>query len=109
MDRREFLKQSGLGLAAGATAFGAGRPVAIDVSKDAVAQSAPVQWALGELKKVVTLRDDAPFRISIGGAHLVAAAVPEAFTIIPAANKLNVRAYDPLGLVYAINELDQSE
>jgi len=55
MDRREFLKVSGLGLA-GVPALGAGREVSLDVAKDPVIQSEPVQWALGEFKKVVTVR-----------------------------------------------------
>ena len=101
MDRREFLKWSGLGLA-GAPAFGARPAVAIDVAKDPVAQSAPVEWAVGELKKVVTVRDDAPLRIAISGRLRIA---PEAYLITPAANRLAVQAGDARGLVYAITEL----
>src|SRR5215471_1714900 len=105
MDRREFLKWSGLGLA-GAAVRGAARPVAIEVGKDAVAQSAPVQWALGELKKVVTVRDDAPFRIGISGVPEGAGGpAAEAFGLIPSRNMLVVRASDARGLVYGITEL----
>src|SRR5437763_204264 len=105
MDRREFLKWSGLGLA-GATARGAGRPVAIEVGKDSVAQSAPVQWAIGELKKVVTVRADAPLRIGVMGVPEGAGgAAAESFGLIPGGNMLVVRATDPRGLVYGITEL----
>src|SRR5438105_4331179 len=98
MDRREFLKQTGLGLAGGAAVFGAERLVAIEVGKDAVAQSAPVQWALGELRKVVTVREDAPYRIGITGVPEAAGAgVVESFAIIPSTNRLTLRASDPRG------------
>ena len=105
MDRREFLKWSGLGLAA-RSSFGAPREVAIDLGKDKVAQSAPVAWAIGELKKVVTVRENAPVRISVNGD---AAGAPESYTITPAANGLVLKAGDSRGLVYAITELSRRD
>src|SRR5689334_358962 len=105
MDRRDFLKWSGLGLA-GVPAWGAGRAVALEVSKDAVAQSAPVQWAIEELKKVVTVRADAPQKIGIMGVPEAAGlGVGESFGIIPGGNRLVVRGTDARGLVYGIAEL----
>jgi hypothetical protein len=104
MKRREFLKYSGIGLA-GVPALGAGREVSLEIGKDAVAQSVPVQWALGELKKVVVVRDGAPFKITIGAAHRTAGAILESYSMVPAANRLDVRAYDTRGMVYAITEL----
>src|SRR4051812_27101379 len=98
MDRREFLKSTGAAALTAATAQGAGRPVAIEIGKDAVAQSAPVQWALGELKKAVTVRDDAPFRIGITGVpEAGGAGVVESFAMIPSANRLTLRASDARG------------
>jgi hypothetical protein len=100
MKRREFLKYSGLSLA-GAPAFGAGRPLAIELSKDTVVQSAPVEWAIAELKKVVTVRDDAPYRITISQT----AGARESLSIVPSPNGLRVQGSDARGLVYAITEV----
>src|SRR5947208_1382964 len=105
MERREFLKRSGLALAGGA-ASGLGspvtRPVAIEAAKDPIVQSAPVQWALAEFAKSVTVAADAPFRISIG-QHVPAA--PESFAITPSSGGLGVTAGDTRGMVYALLEL----
>src|SRR5690242_11828151 len=106
MDRREFLKWSGVGLA-GVPALGAGREVSLEVAKDPVAQSAAVQWAIAELRKAVTVRDSAPFKVSLSAAHITAGAKAESYSFVPAANRLDVRAYDPRGMVYAITELAQ--
>src|ERR1051326_6709355 len=105
MDRRDFLKWSGLGLV-GVPAWGAGRAVALEVGKDSVAQSAPVQWAIEELKKVVTVGADAPQKIGIMGVPEAAGlGVGESFGIIPGGNMLVVRGTDARGLVYGIAEL----
>ena len=90
---------------AGVPALGAVREVSLEVAKDPVSQSAPIAWAVGELKKVVAVRDDAPFCISIAAAHLTAGAVPESYSIVPGSNRLDVRAYDVRGMVYAITEV----
>jgi hypothetical protein len=105
MDRREFLKWSGMGLA-GVPALGAGREVSLDIAKDPVTQSAPVQWAIEELKKSVTVRNGAPFRIAIG-QHTPMVQVPEAYSMAPLSGGLRVQAGDARGLVYAITDLAQ--
>src|SRR5689334_4475778 len=102
MDRREFLKWSGLGLA-GVPALGAGREVSLEVAKDPVTQSAPVQWAIAELKKVVTVREGAPMRVTLVRAPLAT----EAYRMAPVSGGLRVEAGDVRGMVYALNELAQ--
>jgi hypothetical protein len=101
MDRRDFLKWSGLGLA-GVPALGAGREVSLEVPKDPVTQSAPVQWAIGEFKKVVTVRDGAPTRVSLTRTD---GTLPEAYGFDTARNVLAVMYNDVRGLTYAITEL----
>src|SRR5205085_12252620 len=60
------------------------------------------------LKKVLTVRDDAPFRIAITGVPEAAGAgVAESFALIPSANHLTLRASDARGLVYAITDVAQ--
>ena len=105
MDRRDFLKWSGIGLA-GVPALGAGREISLEVSKDAVAQSAPVQWVISELKKVLTVREGAPFRVGIMGVPEAAGlGVGESYGLIPGGNMLVVRGADARGLVYGVTDL----
>src|SRR4051812_3108809 len=85
MDRREFLKQGGLVAVAGGSALGAGQSVALVVKRDAVTSSAPVRWALDELRRAVTVRDDAAFRIEVASERGVA----ESFSIRPIAGGLS--------------------
>src|SRR5262245_29701568 len=106
MDRRDFLKWSGLGLAA-KPSLSAPREVALEIGKDPIAQSAPVQWAIGELKKEVTVRDDAPVRVSISGEPGPKFESVEAYQIVPSENRLALYAHDVRGMVYAITELAQ--
>jgi len=96
------LKWSGLGLA-GVPALGAGREVSLEVAKDPVTQSAPVQWAIAELKKVVTVREGAPMRVTLVRAPLAT----EAYRMAPVSGGLRVEAGDVRGMVYALNELAQ--
>jgi hypothetical protein len=103
MDRREFLKWSGLGLA-GVPALGAAREVSLDVSKDPITRrfSPQIDWAVGELRKVVAVRDNAALRVRIGWATDTHA---EGFDISPVAGGLNIMAGGALGFIYAIDEL----
>src|SRR5215468_2846476 len=104
MDRRDFLKVSGLGIT-GLPAIAAPREVALEIGKDSIAQSAPVQWAISELKKVVTVREGAPMRVGIMGVPEAAGGpAAESFGIIPGGNMTVVRGTDARGLVYGILE-----
>lgn len=103
MDRREFLKQGGLVAIAGSGALSAAQSVALVVKRDAVTSSAPVRWALDELRRGVTVRDDAAFRIEVASDRGAA----ESFSIRPNANGLSVAGADAAGMVYAILELAQ--
>jgi hypothetical protein len=103
MDRREFLKQGGLVAIAGSGALGAAQSVAVVVRRNSVTSSAPVAWALDELRRSVAVRDDAPFRIEVAKQPGSA----ESFAIRPMANGLSAAAPDATGMVYAILELAQ--
>src|SRR5262249_51366907 len=105
MKRREFLKYSGVGLAA-MPSLGAGREVSLEIGKDTIAQSTPVQWAIGELRKAVTIREGAAFRVTLAGL-VPTVPMAEAYHIVPAAGGLRVEAGDVRGLVYGILELAQ--
>jgi hypothetical protein len=104
MDRRDFLKQGSLAALATAGATAAVPAVRMMVKRDEVTSSAPVQWALGELRGRVTVRDDAPFKIEVAR---VAKGTAQSFSITPAANGLVVTAPDSAGMVYALLELAQ--
>jgi hypothetical protein len=104
MERREFLKWSGLGLA-GVPALGAGQQevaLKMDIFRVVRLPHEPMDWAVGELKKVVTIRDDARFKIHVG---FVTDTHGEAFEITPTADGLLVSAGGTLGCVYALTEL----
>jgi hypothetical protein len=105
MDRRDFLKHTGLaagwGLCSDAI-LAAGQAVTIAV-KPGVATPA-VEWALGELRKRVTLRDDSGFRLRFGR---VPSGHSESFAILPSSNGLDISAAGERGFVYAILELAQ--
>ncbi len=104
MDRRDFLKHTGWGALTAAGAGAAAPAVSLAVAHDAVTASAPVQWALGELRARVDVRDGAPLRIAIAGKP---GGAKESFAIRPAAHGLSVTAPDPAGMVYALLELAQ--
>src|SRR5258707_1321193 len=99
MDRRQFLKHTGLaaglGLPAG-KALAAGQAVTLAIN--AAAATPAVEWALGELRKRVTLRDEGGFRVWI---DRVPTGPAESFSLRPANNGLDVQAPDERGLVYA--------
>jgi hypothetical protein len=110
MKRREFLKYSGIGLA-GVPALGAGHEVSLELSKIDGPPPPAIQWAITELKKVVTVRDNAPFRISLGGwmqrPVRVPGPTPGSFSIQPTANGITIAGTDARSAVYAILELAQ--
>src|SRR5437762_2833093 len=104
MDRREFLKHTGVAALTAAGARGAGQALKLVVEPGAVTSSAPVQWALAEFRKQANVREDAAFTVVVRGD---AAAKPESFSITPAKASVVVRAGDARGMVYALLELAQ--
>ncbi|HEY1494519.1 MAG TPA: hypothetical protein VGF49_08240, partial [Candidatus Solibacter sp.] len=105
MERREFLKGAGLALAGGA-GWSADRAIALAINAGPVTGAAPVQWAIGELGKAIPIRDDAKFRVTLGGPESARLPeIPESFQFIPGTDTLSVWARDPRGMVYALLEL----
>jgi hypothetical protein len=110
MKRREFLKYSGMGLAA-VPSLGATREVSLELSKNDGPPPPPVEWAISELKKTVTVREGAPFRIVIQGWGERPVRVPgqprESFSIRPESNGITVIGNGTRAVVYAITDLAQ--
>uniref|UniRef100_Q021F1 Uncharacterized protein n=1 Tax=Solibacter usitatus (strain Ellin6076) TaxID=234267 RepID=Q021F1_SOLUE len=105
MERRDFLKGAGLALASG-PAWNADRAIALSVNAGPVTSAAPVEWAIGELRKAIPIRDDAKFRVHLGGPESAKLPeTPESFQFVPGLNTLSVWARDPRGMVYALLEL----
>jgi hypothetical protein len=104
MDRRDFLRYSGLAALSNTKAPAAPPAIALDVERSDATQSRPVQWALSEFREHVPVSDSAPFRISIATGGPEAA---ESFSIAPRSGGIDVRSRTPRGLVYAILDLAQ--
>ncbi|MBS1858708.1 MAG: hypothetical protein JST11_25280 [Acidobacteria bacterium] len=102
MDRRDFLKQTGFGALAATGAKAAAPAVSLAVARDAVTASAPVEWALGELRARVNVREGTPLRIEVAGR---AGGAAQSFALRPAAGGVSVTAPDAAGMVYALLEL----
>jgi hypothetical protein len=102
MDRRDFLKWSGLGLA-GVPALGAKPTITLAVNGPDVTPA--VEWALGELRSRVDLSDSGAFRVWIGDNGGAQGLAPEAYTITPVRGGIDVMARDQRGHIYAITEL----
>jgi hypothetical protein len=119
VNRREFLKQTSLaaGIAAGGgSAMGANRSVSILVDPaDRVASSAPVKWAIGQLRaalgaKGVAVRPSAEFGVVFSGAlRANVPNEPDSFVLTPAVIDgkpvSQASSGDVRGLVYAALEL----
>src|SRR6185312_2574163 len=122
MDRRDFLKQSGLaaGIGLSSPARASSRPIALAVDPmDKVAASAPAIWALGELRRDLasagyTVRDIRRAQEAKPGELCLAVAgdssqAPDAFNIGPAAGRglgfVEVGGGGERGLVYALTAL----
>ena len=116
MNRRDFLKQTGLAAAAALQAQGP--PITLDPN-DPIASAPPVKWAAGELQQALAApgaRVPPGFRLLAAGADTPAAReiltranvslppAPEAFALVPGKTLLAC-ANDTRGLVYALLEL----
>ena len=104
MDRRDFLKQSGLAALSAAGATAALPAVSLAIKQDAVTSSAAAQWALNELRRRVTVTQNAPFRLDIAARR---DGVAESFSLRPTSTGIAVAAPDPIGMVYALLDLAQ--
>ena len=104
MDRREFLKRTGAAALAAGSAQGAGQALKLVVEHDAVTSSAPVQWALSELRKRVNVREEGAVAVIVRSDT---AAKAESFSITSAKGSVLVRAGDPRGMMYALLDLAQ--
>ncbi len=112
INRRDFLKHSGVaaGLGAAGVHAAAAGPIMIDPS-DPVASSAPVQWALRELQAELAASRSS-IQIAAGGpASTVSSEIlsrlpnsPETLALIPGKTLLAYGS-DTRGLVYALTEL----
>jgi hypothetical protein len=104
MDRREFLRNTGLAALSATGAPAALQNISLTIDRSPLTSSPPVEWALSQLRSRVTVSDRAPFRIAVapGGPS-----PDESFALTPSANGIDVTARSPRGLVYALLELAQ--
>src|SRR5947208_3348261 len=99
MDRRAFLQMGGAVAGVAASAWGAGRSVAIDIP---ASSAGPVKWAAGELRAALAaagVGEGPGFTV-----HVEAAGAGEGFALTPVAGGIRVSGG---GLVYGLLELAQ--